>query len=633
MPMYDPKFSVKQMYDNYGSSRSTPKTNANKQAADSMRSAGIGGLGGRATTSSAQRIQDSFRDMRESSRTSGSTYDVVPQVFRQPTPPPPEEKSTLEGIKEKAVSLFNLFGGDEPKEKETNYGNVYKGPMFRGPITPGAIETRIRDAVDYSKAPPIYYGGIPNEGNMRYDVVPPASANPNLQINAQKTAINNIIKRLAPNSKEYKIKRGDTLSEIAQREGLKVSDLVKINKIKDKHHIVEGETLIIPASQEVIKVMDLVDSVDPDAQFYQSGVPMEQRIFEPELGYDEITLPSGATIDKKIAGLGAIPEVTVTELDDDYVAAEDTTRTSDTPSAPTPDYATMSFGEAGRPDTGDGIMTKPKLRPGTKKSEKELVQKTLNDLGYDAGAVDGDIGKGSQRAIRKFQTQHGLAPTGDLDQTTYNMIISGESDAYPDPRQEIPSDQIESITSDIGDFEIMKKALAKIESGPHGYSVYKFDIKYTDKDRPLPKGKKVGDIKYKAGDLLYGGSGGHYLGKYQMGRDALSDVGVGYSKAEREAFLKNPSAQDEAFKKFTENNHIKLTRESERYRNMTKEEKLGVLGYAHNQGATAAIEWLFTGVSGADANGTKGTKYTTKIAEAFADPNAASVREFYEVTP
>ena len=66
---------------------------------------------------------------------------------------------------------------------------------------------------------------------------------------------------------------------------------------------------------------------------------------------------------------------------------------------------------------------------------------------------------------------------------------------------------------------------------------------------------------------------------------------------------------------------------------MTKEEKLGVLGYAHNQGATAAIEWLFTGVSGADANGTKGTKYTTKIAEAFADPSAAAVREFYEVTP
>ena len=86
-------------------------------------------------------------------------------------------------------------------------------------------------------------------------------------------------------------------------------------------------------------------------------------------------------------------------------------------------------------------------------------------------------------------------------------------------------------------------------------------------------------------------------------------------------------------KDFYKNNHKKLTRESQRYRDMTKEEKLGVLGYAHNQGATAAVEWLFTGVSGKDGNGTLGTKYTTEIAEAFADPNAASVREFYEVTP
>ena len=53
---------------------------------------------------------------------------------------------------------------------------------------------------------------------------------------------------------------------------------------------------------------------------------------------------------------------------------------------------------------------------------------------------------------------------------------------------------------------------------------------------------------------------------------------------------------------------------------MSMKEKLGVLGYAHNQGATAAVEWLFTGVSGSDLNGTKGTKYTTNIGEALAEP-------------
>jgi len=293
------------MYDNYGRSRSTSASRsaaAGKQAADTMRSVGVRGIGARPVT---------FPD-RDDDR--GSTYDVVPQVFRQTTPPPPEEKSNIEKIKEKAVGLFNFFGRDEPEEEEPNYENVYRGPMFtRTPIDISAQMARINKAVDYSQAtPPLYRGNIPNDANMRYDVVPPPSANPNLQRNA----INRIIKSLAPNSKEYKIKRGDTLSEIAQKEGMKVSDLAKINKIKDINRIIEGETLLIPASQEVTKVMDLVDSVDPDAQFYQSGVPMEQRIFEPELGgYDEIALPSEATVDKKIKGLGARPEVTVTELD------------------------------------------------------------------------------------------------------------------------------------------------------------------------------------------------------------------------------------------------------------------------------------------------------------------------------
>jgi len=608
--MYDPKFTQKQMYDQYGRSRESNKKVDSKPS----RGSGFSGMG----ADPAERFGGSpTKGLGSKPFEQGSTYDVIPTPPQRDDKPDPPT-SIIDTVKNKAVELFKSFGGDDPKDTEVDPSKVYRGPMFRGPINPGVIETRIKDAVDYSKAPPLFYTAY----GSTYDTVPPVTANKD----RVKNAVNAFLKQRGIGGKEYTIKRGDTLSEIAQREGVAIDDLAKINKIENINRILAGETLIIPPSQEVENVKDFVDSVDPDAQFSQSGVPMDQRIFEPELGYDEIPLPSQATVDKKIAGLGARPEVTVTELDDDYVAAEDTTRTSDTPSAPMPDYATMSFGEAGRPDTG-GIMTKPKLRPGTKKSEKQLVQRTLQDLGYGTledkkGNFDGIIGKGSQRAIRKFQTQHGLAPTGDLDQTTYNMIISGESDAYPDPRQEIPADQIESITSDIGDFEIMKKALAKIESGPHGYTVYKFDIK-----------DKKGNIIHKAGDLLYGGSGNHYLGKYQMGEDALSDVGVGYSKAEREAFLKDPVAQDKAFKEYTENNHKKLTRESERYRNMTKEEKLGVLGYAHNQGATAAIEWLFTGVSGADANGTKGTKYTTKIAEAFADPNAAAVREFYEVTP
>ncbi len=563
------------------------------------------------------------------------------------------EDTFVDTLMKKVKSSFNFAGGTSQNDEPTDPDpvSIYTADVFASPViqvgyeNPNPMRSGEEMSADiarmFDRSKDKGYYQYSTEAGSRYDEVPAASANKNLDANKTKSAVERFLKDvIAPDSKEYKIKKNDTLSAIALREGVTVEDLVKVNGIKDKDRIYTDETLIIPESKDMQKVKDFVDSIDPDAQFYQSGVSMEDRKFEPELGYDEIALPSEATVDKKIKGLGAIPEVTVTELDDDYVAAEDTNRTPD--EVPAPDYATMSMGEAGRPDTG-GIMTKPEKdtryfeagRGDTTETgggKAKTIQKKLNDLGYNAGAVDGDIGKGTERAIRKFQVQHGVAPTGNLDSATYNILISDDAEDFPDPRQSIPASEIESITSDKGDFEVMKKALAKIESGPHGYSVYKFNIKYTDKDR-IPKGKKVGDIKYKAGDLLYGGSGGHYLGKYQMGEDALSDVGVGYTKAKREAFLKDPVAQDKAFKKFTENNHIKLTRESQRYRDMTKEEKLGVLGYAHNQGATAAVEWLFTGVSGADANGTKGTKYTTKIAEAFADPNVQDVRNFYEVTP
>jgi len=278
--MYDPRQSFQAQQAAYSRAAGTASTRsqssrssarAGKQAADTMRSAGVRGIGARPVT---------FPD-RDDDR--GSTYDYVPQTIttglggvRPTAPVEPEEKSVFT----RAFDFFKSFGAEEPKEVEVSSNSVYKGPMFTNtPIDIAAMDARIRDAVDYSKAPPLVYkGGIPNDANMRYDVVPPPSANPNLQRNA----INRIIKSLAPNSKEYKVKRGDTLSEIAQREGMKVADLVKINKIKDKNRIYEGETLLIPASQEVIKVMDIVDSVDPDAQFYQSGVPMDQRIFEPE---------------------------------------------------------------------------------------------------------------------------------------------------------------------------------------------------------------------------------------------------------------------------------------------------------------------------------------------------------------
>jgi len=253
------------------------------------------------------------------------------------------------------------------------------------------------------------------------------------------------------------------------------------------------------------------------------------------------------------------------------------------------------------------------------------VQGMLTELGYKAGKADNDLGPGTQRAIRKFQAINGLTISKPYLKGTDPAVIKADylnaetmamlkaSDvplAFPDPRKK---DAKVTVLVD-ADFDIFKNEVGKIESG----NVYTYYQRNT---------KKIGGFgMHRKGDLFYGGSGDKYMGRYQMGTAALQDSGYNtekihgdMTKAQKDAFIKNPALQDAEFKKYTKKNHIHLTKNSQAYRDMTKEEKLGILGYAHNQGATAAEEYLVTGVSGYDAFGTKGTKYTEALRAAFAE--------------
>ena len=146
-----------------------------------------------------------------------------------------------------------------------------------------------------------------------------------------------------------------------------------------------------------------------------------------------------------------------------------------------------------------------------------------------------------------------------------------------------------------------------------------------DFDGPNPFGERALDIYGQAvGQIesgnryeITGGYNNHYQGRYQMGRDALADVGVGFTAADREAFLADPDAQDAAFRAFTLQNHATLSRLSRRYREMSRTEQLGILGYAHNQGAGGALDYLRTNKDTADGFGTLGSKYINAVKTAF----------------
>ena len=55
---------------------------------------------------------------------------------------------------------------------------------------------------------------------------------------------------------QYKIRQGDTLSEIAQRFGTTVDDLARHNNIADPNRIRAGQTIEIPAPDDVVRIID-----------------------------------------------------------------------------------------------------------------------------------------------------------------------------------------------------------------------------------------------------------------------------------------------------------------------------------------------------------------------------------------
>jgi len=123
----------------------------------------------------------------------------------------------------------------------------------------------------------------------------------------------------------------------------------------------------------------------------------------------------------------------------------------------------------------------------------------------------------------------------------------------------------------------------------------------------------IGNIESANDYAVRGGFNDHYLGKYQLGKAALQDVGVGYSKEEQEEFLADPEKQEKAFEEFTKQNHEYLQSKSEKYRDLTMSEKLAVLGYAHNQGRGGALKYLETGESEKDGFGTDALKYIEEV--------------------
>ena len=148
-------------------------------------------------------------------------------------------------------------------------------------------------------------------------------------------------------------------------------------------------------------------------------------------------------------------------------------------------------------------------------------------------------------------------------------------------------------------FEIYKREIAKIESkGSGGYAAR-------------------------------GGANNHYDGKYQMGEVAKMDAArilgepfPGHDAASRAAFRADPEMQERYFEAYTNANYGYMMSDP-LFASASPQRKLEILGYAHNQGWSKALDWLNTGKVGKDRFGTAGTKYVDAINKAFENKTSA----------
>lgn len=532
---------------------------------------------------SISQMYEQYGKTHGGSSSSGSTYDEVPQTIKQGlgTPlnqsfntgsdddddKPNETKSFFENV----FSWFNASGAEPRKPERYDGSSLYSRDEFKpikydpstnttsvtgyDPGTPMRSGDDIMTDVDamLDRSDDAGYTPDPALGST-YDEVKDQNRPPVTVEDAISSAIENTIP-----TEGYKVQRGDTLSEIAAATGRTVKELQQLNNITDPRKMQAGSTLKIPVQtaqdKEIVAGATKMSDLKPLRTANQSMMTGDQREYEPEIGEDS----------QSVLGYDDVPQ------------------------------------------TVKGLMSQTNMVD-EEFDTVEKVQQRLNDLGYTTLigdlAVDGDLGPGTARQLRKFQATAGLPITAaegqPIDEATRKAL---KNNRFNNKEGKDPTATVTPLQD--GLFEIIKAPIAKIESGGEA--------------EPY---------------LSVGGANDAYDGKYQLGKDAKDTIkfmrdenGERIFTAEEREKLNHPSnradyradseLQEKAFKALTEFNHSELTKNSKKYRDMDQANQLAVLGYAHNQGAEATLEWLTTEVVGTDAFNTRGDKYSKAIIDEF----------------
>ncbi len=98
------------------------------------------------------------------------------------------------------------------------------------------------------------------------------------------------------------------------------------------------------------------------------------------------------------------------------------------------DYGAIVGADCGAPDVASDGLGDRALKNGMRGADVKELQSDLIRLGYDCGkwGADGDFGDATEMALRRFQTQHDLTPTGKLDGDAL-LALTRDLDALAKP--------------------------------------------------------------------------------------------------------------------------------------------------------------------------------------------------------
>jgi peptidoglycan hydrolase-like protein with peptidoglycan-binding domain len=73
--------------------------------------------------------------------------------------------------------------------------------------------------------------------------------------------------------------------------------------------------------------------------------------------------------------------------------------------------------------------SRPLLKKGSKGDAVETLQRALASVDYDPGGFDGIFGPNTERAVKEFQTNHGLAADGVVGPKTWAALEEAAPEA------------------------------------------------------------------------------------------------------------------------------------------------------------------------------------------------------------